>query len=33
MLLVTFDIIGCLYIFAFVDGTDLKQPLARPIYI
>lgn len=30
---VTFDIIGSLYIFAFVDGTDLKYPLARPIYI
>jgi len=30
---VTFDIIGSPYIFAFVDGTNLKQPLTRPIYI
>lgn len=30
---ITFDIIGNLYIFAFVDGADSKQPLTRPIYI
>lgn len=29
----TLDIIGNFYIFAFVNRADLKQPLARPIYI